>query len=260
MTWMGNTKMKICVIPDTQVKPYVPLDHLLYAGRYIADKKPDVVVMIGDWWDMESLCSYDKGKKSFEGRRYKKDIEAGNLAMDLLLEPIKTESNRLKVGKKKQWKPRLVFTMGNHEKRIERAVEYDAILEDTIGYQDLNLSDWEVYDYLQPVVIEGVAFAHFFTTGVMGRPVTSARALLVKKMMSCVMGHVQDRDIAYGKRADNVRLTGLFAGMFNQHDEEYLGNQGNDSWKGIWMLNEVNNGSFDELPVSLTYLKRKYGD
>jgi hypothetical protein len=251
--------MKICVVPDCQVKPDVPLDHLLYAGKYIADKKPDVIVQIGDFWDMESLCSYDKGKTSFEGRRYKKDIESGNLAMDLFLQPIKAEINRLKVGKKKQWRPRFVFTMGNHEYRIERAVEYDSILEDTIGYQDLNLEDWEVYDYLKPVVIEGVAFAHFFTTGVMGRPVTSARALLVKKMMSCVMGHVQDRDIAYGKRADNVRLTGLFSGMFNQHDEAYLGNQGNDSWKGIWMLNEVTNGSFDELPVSLTYLKRKYG-
>jgi len=247
-------------VPDTQVKPDVPLDHLLYAGKYIAEKKPDAIVLIGDWWDMESLCSYDKGKTSFEGRRYNKDIEAGNLAMDLFLQPIKAEINRLKVNKKKQWKPRLVFTMGNHEYRIERAIEYDSILEDTIGYFDLNLNDFEVYDYLQPVVIEGVAFSHFFTTGVMGRPVTSARALLTKKMMSCVMGHVQDRDIAYGKRADNVRLTGLFAGMFTQHNEAYLGNQGNDSWKGIWMLNEVNNGSFDELPVSLTYLKRKYGD
>ena len=88
------------------------------------------------------------------------------------------------------------------------------MLEDTIGYQDLNLDDWEVADFLQPVIIEGVAFSHYFTTGVMGRPVTSARAMLTKKMMSCVMGHVQDRDIAYGKRADNARLTGLFAGMF----------------------------------------------
>ena len=251
--------MKICVIPDTQVKPDVPLDHLLYAGRYIASKKPDVIVMIGDWWDMESLCSYDKGKASFEGRRYKKDIDAGNLAMDLFLQPIKTERERLKVNKKKQWKPRMVFTIGNHEQRIERAIENDCILEDTIGYQDLNLDDWEVADFLQPVIIEGVAFSHYFTTGVMGRPVTSARAMLTKKMMSCVMGHVQDRDIAYGKRADNARLTGLFAGMYTQHDEAYLGNQGNGSWKGIWMLNEVNSGSFDELPVSLNYLKNKYG-
>ena len=252
--------MKICVIPDTQVKPDVPLDHLLYAGRYIASKKPDVIVMIGDWWDMESLCSYDKGKASFEGRRYKKDIDAGNLAMDLFLQPIKTERERLKVNKKKQWKPRMVFTIGNHEQRIERAIENDCILEDTIGYQDLNLDDWEVADFLQPVIIEGVAFSHYFTTGVMGRPVTSARAMLTKKMMSCVMGHVQDRDIAYGKRADNARLTGLFAGMYTQHDEAYLGNQGNGSWKGIWVLNEVESGSFDELPVSLNYLRGKYGN
>jgi hypothetical protein len=153
----------------------------------------------------------------------------------------------------------MVFTIGNHEQRIERAIEDNAMLEDTIGYHDLNLDDWEVADFLQPVIIEGVAFSHYFTTGVMGRPVTSARAMLTKKMMSCVMGHVQDRDIAYGKRADNARLTGLFAGMYTQHDEGYLGNQGNSSWKGIWMLNEVENGSFDELPVSLNYLKNKYG-
>jgi hypothetical protein len=180
--------------------------------------------------------------------------------MDLFLQPIKAERERLKVNKKKQWKPRMVFTIGNHEQRIERAIEDNAMLEDTIGYHDLNLDDWEVADFLQPVIIEGVAFSHYFTTGVMGRPVTSARAMLTKKMMSCVMGHVQDRDIAYGKRADNARLTGLFAGMYTQHDEAYLGNQGNGSWKGIWMLNEVDNGSFDELPVSLNYLRGKYGN
>jgi len=251
--------MKICVIPDTQVKPDVPIDHLLYAGKYIADKKPDVILHLGDHWDMPSLCSYDKNKTSFEGRRYKRDIESGNLAMDLFLQPIKAERQRLKINKKKQWKPRMVFTIGNHEQRIERAIENDCILEDTIGYQDLNLDDWEVADFLQPVIIEGVAFSHYFTTGVMGRPCSSARAMLQKKLMSTVMGHVQQRDIAYAQKADNTRITGLFAGMFTQHDEAYLGNQGNSAWNGIWMLNEVNNGQFDELPVSLNYLKNKYG-
>lgn len=247
--------MKIVVIPDCQVKPNTPTSHLEWAGKYIAEKKPDVIVNIGDFWDMPSLSCYDKGKKDFEGRRYKKDVEAGNAAMDLLLAPIKKESN--KRGSK--WKPRLVYTMGNHEQRIDRAVENDAILEDVISYDDLNLDDWEVHDFLQPVVIGGVAFAHYFTSGIMGRPVSSARTLLSKRMMSCVMGHVQDRDIAYGKRADNVNLTGLFAGIFYQHNERYLGAQNNSSWRGIWMLNEVKAGSFDELPVSLNYLKERYG-
>ena len=250
--------MKICVIPDAQVKSDVSIKHLLWAGKYIADKKPDVIVNIGDFWDMPSLSHYDVGKKSFEGRRYKKDVESGNIAMDLFLQPILKEINRLKRNKKKQWNPRFIFTLGNHEERIARAIENDCILEDTIGYKDLNLSAWEVYDYLKPVVVEGVAFAHFFTSGVMGRPVASARALLNKRFMSCVMGHVQNRDIAYAERADGKRLTGLFAGIFYDHDEDYLGNQGNGAWKGIWMLNEVSEGGFDELPVSLEYLRGKY--
>jgi len=250
--------MKICVIPDAQVKSDVSIKHLLWAGKYIADKKPDVIVNIGDFWDMPSLSHYDVGKKSFEGRRYKKDVESGNIAMDLFLQPILKEINRLKKNKKKQWNPRFIFTIGNHEERIARAIENDCILEDTIGYKDLNLSAWEVYDYLKPVVVEGVAFAHFFTSGVMGRPVASARALLNKRFMSCVMGHVQNRDIAYAERADGKRLTGLFAGIFYDHDEDYLGNQGNGAWKGIWMLNEVSEGGFDELPVSLEYLRGKY--
>jgi len=53
-------------------------------------------------------------------------------------------------------------------------------------------------------------------------------------------------------------MTGLFAGIFYQHDEEYLNPQTNGSWRGIWMLHEVNNGSFDEMPVSINYLRKRY--
>jgi len=250
--------MRIVVIPDTQVKEGTNTDHLLWVGRYIADKKPDVVVHIGDHWDMESLSSYDKGKKSFEGRRYLKDIESGNEAMEKLLAPIRREQRKLVVARRRRYKPRMVFTMGNHENRINRAVETDAVLEGVIGVQDLNLAGWEVHDYLEPVNIEGVMFSHFFTSGVMGRPVASARALLTKKHQSCVMGHVQSRDIAYARKADGTGLTGLFVGICYQHDEDYLGAQGNNDWRGIWMLNDVQDGSFDEMPISLKYLKENY--
>ena len=251
--------MRIAVIPDTQIKDDVPMKHLLWAGKYLAEKKPDIIVHIGDHWDMPSLSSYDKGKKSFEGRRYNKDIEAGNLAMDLLLQPIKQEQQRLRTNKHKQWKPRMVFTLGNHEHRINRAVEADAILDGVISTDDFNLGDWEVHDFLEPVFIEGVGFCHYFTSGVMGRPVSSARAMVTKKMQSTVMGHVQDRDIAYARRADGTSVTGIFAGIFYQHDEAYLGSQGNESWRGIWMLNDVDDGSFDEMPISINYLENKYG-
>lgn len=253
--------MRILVIPDTQVKADTPIDHLGWAGSYAVATRPDVIVCIGDWWDMPSLSSYDKGKKTFEGRQYTKDIQAGRDGMALFLAPIREEQERLRRNKEKLWKPRMVFTLGNHENRLMRAINDDRKLEGLISYGDLGLQGWgfEVYDFLEVVVIEGVAFSHYFTSGTMGRPVTSARALLTKKHMSCVMGHVQDRDIAYARRGDGTAMTGIFAGIFYQHDEDYLGEQGNSSWRGIWMLNDVKQGSFDEMPISLEYLRRKYG-
>jgi hypothetical protein len=119
---------------------------------------------------------------------------------------------------------------------------------------------FEVVPFLEPVVIDDIAYCHYFTSGVMGRPVSSAKLMLQKKYMSCIMGHVQDRDIAYARKADGTNLLGLFSGIFYQHDEDYLTPQTNGSWSGIWMLNEVANGGCDELPVSINYLRDKYGD
>lgn len=73
------------------------------------------------------------------------------------------------------------------------------------------------------------------------------------------MGHVQGRQIAYGTRADGKQITGIFVGGYYQHDEAYLRWQGNKHWRGLWMLHEVNDGSFDEMPVSISYLEHKYG-
>ena len=65
------------VLPDVQSKPGVSSDHLEWIGNYIAEKQPDTIICIGDWWDMPSLSAYDKGKLSYEGRRYVKDVKAG---------------------------------------------------------------------------------------------------------------------------------------------------------------------------------------
>ena len=66
------------VLPDTQVKPGDRIDHLAAAANYAIEKKPDLLMMLGDWWDFPSLSSYDVGRKSFEGRSYLADVEAGN--------------------------------------------------------------------------------------------------------------------------------------------------------------------------------------
>lgn len=250
--------MKHLVIPDTQVKPGVPLDHLTWAGEYAAQKRPDRIIHIGDHWDMSSLSSYDVGRKAFEGRTYKADIEAGNEGMAMFMKPILREIHNARKNHKTRWEPTFHFFIGNHEDRITRAIDLDRKLDGLIGFKDFNLEHWNVYPYLQPVILDSVAFCHYFVSGLLGRPVTSARALLTKKHMSCVMGHVQKRDIAYDYTADGRQITGIFSGTYYQHDEVYLTPQGNKHWRGIWMLHGVENGSFDEMPVALGYLRGKY--
>ena len=258
---LKRINMKIFVIPDVQAKEGTSVLHLIAAGKYAAEKKPEVIVCMGDFADMPSLSSYDVGKKSFEGRAYVKDIQAAKGAMEAFLTPIREEQARLIRNKEKRWNPKLILTLGNHENRINRAIEEDRKLEGLIKIEDLNYESygWEVYPFLEPVTIDGVVFCHYFTSGIMGRPVTTASALISKKHQSCIAGHQQGRQVAYGSKADGSTLTSIIAGSFYEHDEDYLGHQGNKHWRGCFMLHQVNNGSFDEMFISIDYLKTKFG-
>ena len=152
VTQLTKQPLNILVISDCQVKDGVDLSYLTAIGKYIASKKPDVVVNIGDFWDFPSLSSYDKGKLSFEGRRLKADIEIGNKGMDLLLAPIKQEAD---------YCPHMIFTLGNHEERLKRVAKDNPEMSGFIDYHLLNLSAWEVHDFLKPVEVNGVWFTLF---------------------------------------------------------------------------------------------------
>ena len=253
--------MRILVIPDCQVKENVPLEHLTWAGQAIVDYRPDVVVNIGDFADMPSLSSHDvKGSKYFEGLRYKKDVEVVKQGMQMLLAPLKDLQSRQRKNKEKVYKPRMVLTLGNHENRIDRAVNNNPTLEGLISVGDLDYErDWEVHPFLHPVFIGGVGFNHYWPVGAMGRPAASAAAIISKLHMSCVAGHQQGKQVAYGKRADGNPISAIIVGSYYLHDEGYLDQLSNRHWRGLLVMNEVKDGAFDELFLSMDYLKRKYG-
>ena len=249
------------MVPDAQIKPGVPTEHIDWIAQYAVDKRPDVIVVMGDWADMPSLSSYDIGKKSFEGRTYRDDILAANDALQRLMAPIKAEMERREKLHMKRWTPRLIVTLGNHEDRINRAIENDRKLEGLISTDDIFFKQWgfEVYPFLEVVVVDGVAYAHYFISGVMGRPITTARALLQKKYMSCVGAHQQGFDVATAYKGDGTRITGIIIGSCYLHDENFLGPQGNKHFRGVGVLHEVHNGEFDHMTVSLRFLKERYG-
>lgn len=496
--------MKHLLIPDVQVRPGDSFDFLRHIGLYIVEKQPDVIVNIGDFADMPSLSTYDYGKKAFEGRRYTEDVQATHEAMATLLAPLEEYNARQRKNGKKQYKPRMVLTLGNHENRINKAVNDDAKLEGLLSTSDLLYEDfgWEVFPFLEVAVVDGVAYCfdlkelvlrsdftyqkvgelkvgdkllgfdehgntkkyreavvegvefdnaptydvtdssglvtrvtgdhlwlvrpygsqykwvstndlkpgyeilkpfdiwkqseeldmawmggfldgegwlskptpkqggiqvgfaqnpgvvldkalgildkyeytytvdthtkcskvrllgslndkirflveagsvrllsklspsmlgrlqtagknaevvsvvgagiqqivkvktstgtlivngaahhncHYFTTGSMGRPAATAQTQLSKKHMSCVAGHQQGFQIATGHRADGKRLTSIIAGSCYEHNEDYMGPQGNKHWRGIVMLNDVEDGEFEPMQLSLKYLRKRYG-
>jgi hypothetical protein len=242
------------VIPDVQAKPNVEHDHMEWVANYALEKRPDVIINLGDWADMPSLSLYDKGKRCYEGRRYVKDIEAANYSLEKFERPIE-EHNR--ANPNDPYNPRKVLTWGNHEYRIIRACELDAALDGKLSVNDLDHErrGWECHDFLEVVKIDGVEYSHYFTSGNMGRPVTSAAALLRERQCSAVMGHVQHTDMAFHKKTQNIAM---FAGICYQHSEEYLGPQGNQTRRQIVMLHEVEDGKFDPMFVSLRFLKKRY--
>jgi hypothetical protein len=253
--------MRVLVIPDCQIKEGVPLEHLTWAGKAIVDYKPDVVVNIGDFADMPSLSTHDvKGSKYFEGKRYTKDVSVVKDAMQMLLAPLKEMQSKQKKNKEKVYKPRMVMLMGNHENRIDRAINNNPTLEGLISTKDLGYEkDWEVHEFLHPVFINGVGFNHYWPVGAMGRPASTASAIISKLHMSCIAGHQQGKQVAYGKRADGQSICAIIAGSYYLHDESYMDKLSNKHWRGLVMLNEVNDGHFDEMFLSIEYLERKYG-
>jgi hypothetical protein len=251
----------ILVIPDSQVKPNVDLSYLHCIGRLIVAEKPDIIVHLGDFADMESLSLYDKGKGCYEGRRYKADIEAAHRGMQALLGPLRDYNCRRLATKHALYRPAMHILYGNHEHRICRTIDEEPMLDGTIGLEDLAYASygWQVHPFLEVVVIEGIAFSHYFTTGAMGRPAASAQAQLNKKLMSCIAGHQQGRQMARAYRADGKALTSIIAGSCYDHEERYLGPQGNKHWHGVVMLHNVDDGQFDEHFIPLHDLKKRFG-
>lgn len=257
--------MKHLVIPDLQIKYGVPTDHLTWIGKFIVDHKPEVIVQIGDFLDMESLSEYDKGKKAFEGRRIIRDLKAGEDAMKKLMQPL-NDYNEIRIrGKRSQYKPRLVLTLGNHEERIKRVCENTSALDGFLTYDSLGYKKWgwEVHDYLETVEIDGVWYSHYFVNpaslvkSALGGTINNK---LDKIANSFTMGHQQH--LQYGlKHLPNGRtLHGLVAGACYLHDEDYLGNQGKNYWRGVIMKHRVKNGEYDPMFVSLGYLQEKYNE
>ena len=239
----------ILIVPDAHAVPGLDNERFSWIGQQIVRLQPDIVVCVGDFADMASLSGYDKGKKSFEGRRYHLDVDACRDALNRLHVPLDKHNQKLRAKKKAPYNPRLVMCLGNHEGRIDRAVNSTPELEGTISVDDLHFKQhgWEVVPYEESIEICGFQFSHHFASGVSGRPISGvnhAASLLGKLHTSAVVGHSHCLDFAVHTRPDGRKIVGLVVGCMSHPDQVEGWNRATHRlwWRGLTYLRGARDG------------------
>ena len=161
-----------------------------------------------------------------------------------------------------------VFTGNCH--RIKKVLEYQPELAGDrfgVSYKNLQLTDYHneiiYYEGQTPGIytVEGVSFAHFMVSGLMGRPIGGehhAASLLAKNHTSCVVGHSHTVDWAVRSSPTGKRIMGLVAGVYQDYQSSWAGNINHLWWPGLVYLRGVEDGVYSPEFISLETLRREY--
>lgn len=239
----------ILVIPDVHCMPGVTTEHLSALGEYIAIEQPDTIVCLGDFADLDSLSSHNT-KLSFEGQRFHLDQKATLDGLDALFEPIHSLQRKQRRNKEKQYKPRTVMTLGNHENRINRLIHESPQLEEYISAESLGYERYfeEIVPFKHTVHIAGVVFTHYFSSGAKGYAIghpNLAGKLAAKSHVSTVVGHDHGFDWSVAHRGDCGRHFACSAGYYGAPDwmPDYIPQTEFARWMaGVLVLRSVSQG------------------
>ena len=206
------------IIGDSHAHPDDPNHRFEWLGRMVADRKPDVLVDIGDSADMASLFGYEYGAKGpmFEGHRYWRDVDAYIDAQERLF------------GAMGAYRPKvLIKTQGNHEERITRMLVHEPRFIGVVGLHNLAEREfgWDVYPYGEPVNLDGVLYCHAFLDPDMGRPIAGVMAtrqmiLKLPGSASRVQGHshryqmFELADESGGPEPQGRKITAIHGGCY----------------------------------------------
>ena len=119
---------------------------------------------------------------------------------------------------------------------------------------------YTVVPFLDPLVIQGIVFKHFFTSGVMGKAIggdNHARTMVIKNHMSCVAGHSHTKDLWETIRGDGKKIFGCVVGCYDEGWHHYTTEQSR-WWSGLTMLHEAHDGYAEPAFYSIEYVLEKY--
>ncbi len=250
-----NKGYKVLVVGDSHCEQGQDISRFKALGNYIKETKPSHIVSIGDFLSVDSLSAWDRNKRlAMEGRRYEKELEVGNKALDYIDSACSTS-----------YRPTKVYIEGNHEDRLTRYVEEYPELEGKMSIQkDLSLvkRSWVWVPYKSDYNINGVSFTHVPILGngrAISRPNICEKALRLYHN-SVVFGHDHGLYHAMEHRHNAPHLNqALSVGCFFDHTADYAKGSKTDYWRGIVELDIYHPNRYNFKVVSMSSLKRQYG-
>lgn len=214
----GKAKTRVIAIGDAHDSARIPKDRFRWIGRYIADIKPDMVIQIGDFCTMDSLCSYEKND-TIKGKAkpsFKEDMASFREALATLADAIGSHI------------PDCHVTLGNHEDRVfsfmNRTPEVAAMLDENL-FTILGEAGWNYSPYGVLHFVGGVAFTHC-PLNTMGKPYGGMYAenqISRDSLHDMVWGHTHKRvDRTYPKlNGQRMHVLNLGCALPEGHVEEY---------------------------------------
>ena len=247
---------KHLVIGDAHSTPKINNRRFDWLANFIEDHRPDVIIDIGDWGDFDSIGKYAKGTKDAWGLSFKADAEC-----------FRDASKRAfsRIEKIKGYEPKLYRIGGNHEEgRIRKFVSENPELEGLVSLDALEYGNYRgrYVPFQKIVVVDGIAYCHYFYDKDSRYPIISAKTVLQRKHCSASWGHSHIRDMAEGTRGDGSRITALNVGCFLDPDQSmgYAGPQARDRWwSGLVMKHDVKDGEYDPEFWSIERIQKAYG-
>lgn len=269
---MANPPDTHLVIGDTHAKSGEDLSRFSWLGKAIMDLRPTKVICLGDFNDMGSLSSYDKGKKSFYNASIEADILTSHMALGMIREPLEAYWKRSKKslnimhnkGKPLVYKPEFIMLGGNHdEARIERTIQSNPELTGLISIEKLGYAKfgWKYIPYTVPCIVDGIAYCHHFASGIMGKPIGGkylASSLIATNLQSSTVGHDHSFQYASKPRADGTLVHGLSAGCYTEDEPPYANGAHKFWWRGLIYKTNVKNGDYSLKQFTMDEVKANW--
>ena len=258
--------MTILVVGDTHVDDEQDLSRFDTLGKMIMDQRPEEIILIGDFLTLNCLSAWDKNKRlKMEGKRYFSEIDAGNEALDKMLNPIIDDNKKRRKRKEKQYKPKIVYLEGNHEDRLNRYFDTDPTFMGRLNVkEDLKLDDRGIdwVPYREYYYTNDIGFTHVpfnKVAPISGVDITRKAQMVTVK--SVVFGHIHEQHLSHVHKIGMPHLQDTYCcGCFISKKEDYVHGRVTNYWRGVTILHPYKLGRFDIESYSLGRMERIYND